>query len=316
MTGPTDERRLPDFLIVGAPRCGTTFMYEYLDQHPGVFMSPVKEPNHFATDLDSGSYLDAISFMRDRQRYRALFADARPDQLTGEASTWHLYSQAAASNIKAANPDARIIIMLRDPIEMMFSLHERRLYGGSEHLRRFEDALAAEDDRRAGRQIAPQARNVKGLLYREVARYASQVERYLDQFGPGRVHVIIFDDFRADPARAYRATLEFLGLDATFEPRFEVVNPALERRNLRLHQLAMTSPVQRAARSVLRGPLGGLVGDAWSRLNTRGKRRLPPDPELVAGLREELRPDVERLSAMLGRDLSALWWPAAGSGAR
>ena len=303
----------PDFLIVGAPRCGTTFMYEYLNQHPRVFMSPIKEPNHFATDLDSGNYLDSISFMRDRQRYLALFSDARPDQLTGEASTWHLYSKAAAANIKAANPAARIVIMLRDPVEMMYSLHERRMYGGSEHLRRFEDALAAEADRRVGRQVAPQARNVKGLLYRDVARYATQVERYFDTFGRERVHVIVFDDFRADPASAYRRTLEFLGLDATFQPRFEVVNPALERRNLRLHQLAMSRPVQRTARLVLRGPLGPAVGRAWNALSTRGKRRRPLDPALAARLRDELRDDVSRLSELLGRDLLALWW---GGGAK
>src|SRR4029078_4797978 len=71
-------RLLPDFLIVGAPRCGTTFMYEYLDQHPQIYMSPIKEPQHFATDLDSGSYLDSLSFMRDRQAYRSLLHRAPP----------------------------------------------------------------------------------------------------------------------------------------------------------------------------------------------------------------------------------------------
>ena len=264
-------RPLPDFLIVGAPRCGTTFMYEYLDQHPQIYMSPVKEPQHFATDLDSGSYLDLLSFMRGRQTYRALFDGAKPDQLTGEASTWHLYSKAAAKNIKAANPDARIIIMLRDPVEMLYSLHGRRHYGGSEDLADFAQALAAEADRKQGRHISPKARNVTALFYRDVGRYHDQVKRYLDVFGRDRVHIIIFEDFRADPAGAYRETLEFLGVDPTFEPNFNVVNASAARRSWRLQQLLLSPHVIRAARIVFPRRVRPYVGEFGIR-STRGMR--------------------------------------------
>ena len=117
--GMGERGRYPDYLIVGAPRSGTTFMFDYLGEHSQIFNSARKEPNFFATDLDSGSYLDSLSFMRDRDQYRALFAGARADQLAGEASTWHIYSKHAASNIRSANPNARIIIMLRHPVEML-----------------------------------------------------------------------------------------------------------------------------------------------------------------------------------------------------
>src|SRR5262245_35088144 len=76
------NRALPDFVIPGVPRAGTTFLYEYLDQHPQIYMSPIKEPNFFATDLDSGSYLDSVTFMRDRERYLALYDGAGAKQLT------------------------------------------------------------------------------------------------------------------------------------------------------------------------------------------------------------------------------------------
>ena len=161
-------RNAPDFVIPGAPRSGTTFMFEYLDQHPGIHMSSIKEPNHFATDLDSGSYMDSVSFLRDRDRYRRLYDGATSDQLTGEASTWYLYSHDAAANIKANNPATRAIAMLREPVAMLHSLHLRRIYGGSEDLKSFEEALAAEADRREGRRIPPKARNVKALFYRDV----------------------------------------------------------------------------------------------------------------------------------------------------
>jgi hypothetical protein len=303
----SSTRLHPDFLIVGAPRCGTTFMYEYLAQHPQIYMSPIKEPQHFATDLDSGNYLDSLSFMRDRATYLALFDNARPDQLTGEASTWHLYSKAAAANIKAANPEARIIIMLRDPVEMLYSLHGRRHYGGSEDLADFAEALAAEDDRKHGRRISPKARNVSALFYRDVGSYHDQVKRYLDVFGRDRVHVIIFEDFRADPARAYRETLEFLGVDPTFEPNFNVVNASAARRSWRLQQLLLSPHVIRAARIVFPPRVRPYVGRMWDAINTRDEKRAPLDPRVAASLRAELRPDVQRLGALIGRDLTKVW---------
>ena len=119
-------------------------MFDYLGRHPQVYAPPRKEPQFFATDLDSGSYLDSLTFMRDTDEYLTMFAGARPDQLTGEGSTWYLYSREAARNIHAANPQARIIVMLRHPVQMLYSLHGRRLYGGSEDLPSFGDALAAE----------------------------------------------------------------------------------------------------------------------------------------------------------------------------
>jgi hypothetical protein len=311
MTARAGERPLPDFAIVGAPRSGTTFMYEYLSAHPRVFMSPVKEPNFFDTDLDSGSYLDSLSFMRERDRYRALYASAKPDQLTGEASTWYLFSREAAANLYAANPQAKVIAMLRDPVEMLYSLHERRMYGGSEDLKSFADALAAEPDRAAGRRIPLRARNVKALQYRAVGRYAEQLERYVERFGREAVHVVVFDDFRADPAAAYRGVVEFLGLSPIELPELRVVNEAAERRSWRLQQALLSPGMIRLARIVFPPPVRPYVGRAWDRINSRGRKRAPLDAAVAARLREDLRPDVERLSEMLGRDLSALWWPTS-----
>ena len=127
-----------------------------------------------------------LTFMRDGARYLALYDGARSDQLTGEASTWYLFSKDAAANIKASNPETKVIAMLREPVAMLTSLHLRRMYGGSEDIKDFAEALAAEADRREGRRLSPRARNVKALQYREVGRYAEQIERYLDAFGPGR----------------------------------------------------------------------------------------------------------------------------------
>ncbi len=135
----------------------------------------------------------------------------------------NLYSTVAAARIKTNSPDAKIIIMLRDPVEQMYSYHSVRRRNATEDLD-FEAALAAEADRREGRRLPRLARNVKMYQYRAVASYTDQVARYFDAFGRENVHVVIFDDFVRDPAASYRATLEFLGVDPEFKPDFEVVN--------------------------------------------------------------------------------------------
>ncbi|MEO8246842.1 MAG: sulfotransferase [Chloroflexota bacterium] len=300
------EGRIPEFFIVGAPRCGTTYMFDYLGRHPGVYVPPNKEPNHFCTDLDSGSFLDSVSFMRDRDEYRMLFAEADERQLAGEASTWYLYSRDASANIHAARADARILIMLRDPVEMMYSLHGRRRFGGTEELP-FAEALAAEEDRRHGRRLPRRPRNVKGLLYRDVARYAEQVERYLDRFGPDQVHITIFDDFRSDPRAAYASVLGFLGLPAIPMTEAAVVNAAARRRSETLQRAILTPWVIRLGRKIIPRTLRPHVGPLMDRLNAAPERRTALDPALRRSLVQELRPDVRRLGALLDRDLEELW---------
>jgi hypothetical protein len=303
----TPERRYPDFFIVGAPRSGTTFMFDYLGMHPDVYVPERKEPQHFATDLDSGSYLDSLTFVRDRDEYLALFAGSKPDQLTGEGSTWHLYSRDAAANIKAANPGARMIVMLRHPVAMLHSLHGRRFYAGSEDIPDFAAALAAEEDRRQGRRIPPRARNVKALFYRDVGKYGEQLQRYVDVFGNERVKVVVFEDFILDPAGAYADVLRFLDLDASFKPQMSVVNASAARRSPRLQRALLAPPVVRVARLVFPPSVRPAVGRTWDRLTTRKERRTPLDPQVARQLREDLLPDIEHLSKLLDRDMTEVW---------
>jgi hypothetical protein len=299
----------PNFFIVGAPRCASTFMYAYLRQHPDVFMPDNKDPRFFCSDLDSGSDADAEFFMRDEAEYLALFADTGGAKRVGEACQANLYSTVAAGRIKAKSPDARIIIMLREPVEQMYSFHSVRRRNATEDLD-FEQALAAEEDRRAGRRLPRLARNIKMYQYRAVASYTDQVARYFDTFGRDNVHVIIYEDLIRDPAEGYRHTLEFLGLDTDFRPEFEVINantanlspglatllgdPQLAPRLKRLLPAAM----HRRAQAVLTRLAGA---------NRRPAPRPPLSSSLRQRLRTELAPEVQRLSELLGRDLTTVW---------
>src|SRR5690242_3134640 len=134
-SGDQPRVKRPDLFIVGAFKAGTTSMYEYLRAHPQVFMSVPKEPTYFGADL-SARYR-----RMSEDEYLGLFRDARPDQRVGEATPWYLYSTSAAAEIKAFEPAARIVIMLRNPVDVMFSQHSQLLFNQREDLADFGAAL-------------------------------------------------------------------------------------------------------------------------------------------------------------------------------
>ena len=281
-------------------------MWRELKQHPQVFMSEVKEPMYFGQDL-SARYRRMTE-----EEYLALFKDARADQRAGEASPWYLYSTTAAREIREFSPEARIIVMLRNPVDVMYSQHSQLVYNLREDLTDFADALAAEDDRAAGKRIPEDALRPEALLYRKSVRFPEQVTRYLDCFGRDRVHFIVFEDLAADPAGVYRSTLEFLDVDASFEIDHRVENANRAPRSRLVQRLIFAPP--RPLRSIygrLRSmPAMHRLRDRISRSNVESVKRAPMDPELRRQLTEEFAPQVKELGALIGRDLSA--WSATG----
>lgn len=307
-------RKTPNFFIVGAPKCGTSAMCHYLAAHPDVFMAK-KEMHFFGADLHFRRQFQL--YRRHPKDYAAQF-DAWGNQArAGESSVWYLFSRNAANEIKAFSPDARIIIMLREPTSMLYSLFCAFLADGNEYLPTFKEALAAEDDRRAGRRLSRQTYLAQALVYRETARFSEQVKRYLDVFGRERVHVIIYDDFSSQTAKIFGDTVRFLGLDpGGVSTRFEVINgnvngnesvrsPAL--RNMLNDRLLMQTAVD--LRNWLPQSIFMAMRRTWVRLNhfnsieSRGKRQ-PINPEVKEMLLREFAPEVERLSQLLGRDLT------------
>jgi hypothetical protein len=290
---------MPDFFIVGAPKCGTTAMYEYLRQHPAVFMPFHKEPLYFGSDLHHryGRLTE--------DEYLALFRPARENQRAGEASAWYLYSQTAAAEIRAASPQARIIVMLRNPVDVMYAQHSQLLFNQQEDIADFGAALDAEEDRVAGRSLPPGPVRPENLFYRRMARFSEQLPRYLEAFGPERVHVIIHDDLLADTPGVYRRTLEFLGVDPSFPATFERSNENKRVRSRWLQRLAYDPPlIRRLAPMLRRHPAMHALRNRLVTANSTREARRPMDPALRARLTREFMPEVARLSALVDRDLS------------
>lgn len=283
------EPRWPDFFIVGAPKCGTSAMHYYLRQHPEVFLPEQKDAHFFATDIQCDRYIS------DPDTYLALFGDAERAKRVGEASVWYLYSTEAARRIHSRCPNARIIAMFRNPVDMLYSQHSQFLYNANETIRDFEKALAAEPDRKAGRRIPRTAHFPEGLHYFETARFADQLSRYVDVFGWDRVHVILLDDLRADTPAVFRQTCCFLEVSDDADIDFRVVNPNKRVRSAFLRDLFHRLPTG------LRAAIRSVVPD---RFYLKYEKRPPMDPHLRARLVEELTPQIEKLEAMLDRDLS------------
>lgn len=311
-----DDRRRPDLFIIGAAKSGTTSLYEYLKGHPEVFMSASKEPRYFAPDLQSWSGHN-LRYGEDLDRYLALFAPAGDEKRLGEASARYIYSHEAPRLIRDFQPKPYIVAMLRNPVDMAYSLHNELVAEGAEDITDFEQALQAEETRRAGGRV-PARRNAKMFLYRDRAKYAEQLERWFDTFPRERIHVVIFEDFKDDAAGTFRALLEFLDVDPSYQPpSFSSHNVGWAPRSRTLQKIArMPLPqwlVWKAMPRVLgEGRARSLVRVYQnSAIYRRAERRRPLRPELRRQLEQEFAADVARLSVMLGRDLASVWWPAA-----
>ncbi len=200
--------------------------------------------------------------------------------------------------------------MLRHPVDAMYSLHGHYLYSGQEGIYDFLDALAAQPDRRAGRRLNSGVLFPKAMLYSEVYSYPRQLQLYFNEFGAENVKVILFDEFTANPARIYRETLDFLGLDRTFEPRFDVVNPAKDVSPSLSRFLLLSPRLRRLIHALVPRKLHQRGYTALTRVTGRIQRpaRIPTD--LRNQLLPTVRADIEQLQQILRRDLSHWLCPA------
>jgi len=289
----------PNFFIVGAPKCGTTAMNDYLAKHPDIFMAK-KEIHYFGSDLRTRVRISEWEYLR-------YFQGANGKKIVGEASVWYLYSKVAAAEIKKFSPAAKILIMLRNPVDVLHSMHSQHLYDGNEVVKDFEMAISLDDERRSGNK------NLRALdfyelpPYRDSVLFTQQVKRYLDCFGRGNVHIVLYEDFITNTKRAVAETLAFLGLDQRLEIAYDVINPNKRIRFFSLHRLLKTpSPVLRKAVRIFlpSNKMRHGVMAFLFRLNVRYKARDRMDDQLYSTLRKSFSGEIKSLGELIGKDLS------------
>ena len=316
--GTNGSPRLPDFFIVGHPKSGTTALWDMLKGHPQIYTPANKEPYFLADELRPPAATPRTFGWTPAtlEEYLSLFADALPQQRTGEASAPYLWSRTAARRIAELQPDARIIAILREPASFLRSLHLQFVQSYIEPEKDMRKAISLEDARRQGRELPSDALwGPEGTFYSEYVRYVQQLERYHAQFPPERVLVLIYDDYRRDNDATVRQVQRFLGVDDTQPLNVKEANPTVGVRSQRLHSLVHTlaagdGPLPRAVQGAART----LAPRRLSRQSAVAIRNRilfsdppPPDQSLMLELRRRFKGEVDALSEYLGRDLVTLW---------
>lgn len=299
----------PNLFLVGAMKCGTTSMYQYLRSHPRVYFPGtkdgsdatdfrLKEPHHFCPDRHLP---DRVS-VKSHEEYLSLYAGCEGYAYRGDASASYLCSEAAPRLIKDFAPDARILIMLRPPMEMMHTKH-RALLGWLEDIPDFHEAVAASDDRRQGRRIPPGCEEWTWLDYTGASRFTPQVERYFNTFGRDAVKVILLEDMAGKPMETWQAIMDLLGLDHTWHPDFRVHNRTRQHGRLEsaIERVYKHPAVYRLARAAIPYTLVHAGVTAIRKVDRDARPAMDTRERALCG---SCRPDIERLSRLLDRDLA------------
>jgi hypothetical protein len=299
-------QKKPNFFIIGAPKSGTTSLYKYLAQHPNVFMSKTKEPCFLAPDFYSPLY------PQTEEEYLKLFEGWNYEDCVGEATTTYLYSRKAAKSIKEYSPEAKIIAILRNPVEMVHALHGQRVVEGNENIFGFEDALDAEDLRRIGKKLPSGFKYPpEYLLYRDFGLYSTQLERYFEIFNKDNVKILLFDDLKASPLKVYCEVLKFLGISTDHRPILTIEKSGRFPKNPRLNFIMkrcrfaasfinMLSLKKIIPKTLIKKRRNYLLS-SWE-----GCRPILSE-KLINSLQEYYREEISNLSDLLNINLNEKW---------
>ena len=309
--------KLPNFFVVGAVKAGTTSLYYYFKQHPEIYMSPIKEPHYFSKDIDINSFREdykkiaiiniqkyfsqpkltelQVAFIRDFEHYKQLFREVKNEKAIGEISNSYLYSKVAAQEIRKTIPDAKIIMILRDPVERAFS----------HYLMNLRDGLTSETDF-VSEVINDFKKNPKGWgishLYIELGLYYNQVKRYLETFPEKNVKIILYDDYKENPLKTLNEIWDFLEVSKDVEPDMSKrYNTAAIPKYPRLNTIARK--FYTILTPILPLDTREKMKNYYKKITMKPEKRKLLDSERRI-LLEYFEEDIKKLSKLINRDLS------------
>jgi hypothetical protein len=286
---------MPNFLIIGAMKSGTTALYYYLEQHPEIYMSPVKEPNFFSSQEQENA-ADAVTNIGT---YQHLFRGGSGKKALGEASHSYLYEPRAAAEIKRYVPEAKLIAILRNPIDRAYSHFLHMVRSGTEPLDDFAQALR-EEEVRIHKERTFQDYIGRGLYY-------NQLKRYFGTFPQEQVRVYLYEDLSGAPISTVQDAFRFLKVDDSFvpdvslrrnvsgQPKYKTLDGLLRRQ----------SRIKHAAKIYLPARMRWCLSKTFDDLKTRNLAEPPP---VQSKVRRHLigvyREDILKVQELIHRDLS------------
>jgi hypothetical protein len=284
---------MPNFFIIGAMKSGTTALYYYLEQHPQVFMSPIKEPNFFS----SRGQENATDAVTDIGTYRDLFRGVSDEKAIGEASHSYLYEPRAAAEIRRQIPDAKLIAILRNPVDRAYSHFLHMVRSGKEPHDDFAQALREDGD--------DKARTFQDYVGRGL--YYGQLKEYFGTFPRKQVRVFLYEDLSSMPVRTVQDAFRFLGVDSSFPPDVSLPrNVSGYPKNKTLDGLLTgESRIKDAAKVYLPARLRWRLSKVFDGFKSRNLAEPPPvRPEVRSQLIDTYRADILRVQDLIQRDLS------------
>lgn len=292
----------PNFFVVGAPKCGTTALCEYMSSHPNIYISSLKEPHYFADDFTT-SGIDTW------EKYLNLFKDTSDEHFAiGEGSTHYLFSSSALKNIFRYNSNSKIVAMLRNPIDLVYSYHSQLLYNLGEDETDFEKAWELQTNRAASISIPKDHKNPLVLQYKKIGSLGSQVENLLSIFPSEQIKLVLFDDFKKATAETYNDVLAFLDVPSDNRTTFPKVNANKIHKNRMLEKITKTPPQVLVDMTELTKKMLGVkslgIAQAARKLNAANVKRQPLSPSFRSKLFEEFETEIQKLSNLIERDLS------------
>jgi hypothetical protein len=312
-------KALPNFFVVGAPKAGTTSLYYYLDQHPDIYMSPLKEPNYFAAEIRPDNLCEELQeqtsrdlkalqeylkgpmsekrfggLVSDWDDYLKLFQNVRTEKAIGEASVCYLWSTTAAEAIRTKIPDAKIIMILRDPADRAFSQYLENLASGrilNSFREQIQSSVVCKDKKL--RAMHP---------FLELGLYHDQVKRFLERFPKERVRVLLYDEVQAQQTQSLVNIFRFLNVDSTFEPDTsrKYLEPRIPR-SVATNRFLQRSGVWQHVRALIPRDLEPQLRN----LIFRRRSSLLMNSEDRQFLVDYYKEDILKLSGILGRDVTA-----------
>ena len=292
--------KLPDFIVMGAPKCGTSAAYHYLSQHPDVFIPKAKEQHFFCTDLQTQK---PIGF----REYQGSFAGYKDEKRIGDVAVLYMYSKTAIHEIKKLLGDIQVVCLLRNPVEAIYAMHSQMAWGDQEDEPDFRKALDLESERKQGRHLPRNLYQHPDLLqYRATFRFGDQLERILNVLPRENVHLIFQEDLKANTEKQIRELFRFLDIDANVPIEFNVVNASKKIRFPLLQKIFFdkASPIRKAGSVILNNRnLKRTVVNFIRESNSIKAKRNPLPRDLKIELCEYYRSDVEKLESICHRNL-------------
>lgn len=284
----------PNFFIIGAPKSGTTSLASWLSEHPQVFMTPNKEPNFFNTDIFTPNRID-------EQNYFNLFSNSTSShKCIGEASTRYLYSQYACKNILSTIDYPKFIVILRNPMEMIYSLHNHLCFLEVEHLKNFSIAWESKDKRAQGSNIKHPCSDPDSLAYGKIGLLGEQIERFYNTVPENQRLTLFFDDLKLDPKNTYHQVLDFLEIENDDRNNFSPTNVSMKHRVPALSNLVDFLNRGKAQIGFHR-KLGIMATfNKWSRVDAK---LAPIEDDTKLDMQKYFQKDITKLEALSNRDL-------------